>query len=436
MWNRLKAKSWLRVVIALGLVLILLGIAALLTLHQAGREIYFVSGCPFSEGNVTFPADLYVQQDDSHSLRRIRNVLSSEVGTEWICCYQDQRVVLLSECHLGALARHQRPKEGEVAFAVIDMDSPSVPQDYKIVYDGYTPSNWHLLEVPNEGLYQTMWILARSREAKPEDNFGVYGLQDMPFLGVHLPTGTQSQLDHDYYRYAVLSGASGPAVQQEADILILNVTGENELYDRRMVSRMDWNLPESFIRSATQGVQPIGGVMVCVENRELRVIRWRLIERKDRKELPYFILNKATGQWNILDIDGDNSGIRAYNHWVAGYIMHEEAKESPGKDKRRQAQTETGYPFDWRIMERKMYFPGILFLYDIRTGKKYTIETNQGDSEILLVEEGIMYYRVNDRILKAKIGKESIGEPELVVEGEIVPDIHWAFMGPEIGTTQ
>ena len=83
-----------------------------------------------------------------------------------------------------------------------------------------------------------------------------------------------------------------------------------------------------------------------------------------------------------------------------------------------------------------MYFPGILFLYDIRTGKKYTIETNQGDSEILLVEEGIMYYRVNDRILKAKIGKESIGEPELVVEGEIVPDIHWAFMGPEIGTTQ
>jgi hypothetical protein len=57
----------------------------------------------------------------------------------------------------------------------------------------------------------------------------------------------------------------------------------------------------------------------------------------------------------------------------------------------------------------------------------------QGDSEILLVQDETVYYRVFDAIYKAAIidGK-SLGEPELLVkDGQIVPQIHWAFLKKE-----
>ena len=80
----------------------------------------------------------------------------------------------------------------------------------------------------------------------------------------------------------------------------------------------------------------------------------------------------------------------------------------------------------WRF--KNFYSPGILILYNVNTRKKYTIETNQGDSEVLLVENNTVYYRSNRSIYKAEIGEKEIKKGTLLVENDIVPDIHWAFI--------
>lgn len=49
---------------------------------------------------------------------------------------------------------------------------------------------------------------------------------------------------------------------------------------------------------------------------------------------------------------------------------------------------------------------------------------------MLLIDKGHVYYRVNRSLLKATLGQDGPGEPELLVEDDRVPDIHWAFMGP------
>ncbi len=55
--------------------------------------------------------------------------------------------------------------------------------------------------------------------------------------------------------------------------------------------------------------------------------------------------------------------------------------------------------------------------------------TGHGDSEVLLVQDDIVYYRVNDKIFKAPIIKgETLGEAKLLIQDERVPDIHWAFI--------
>jgi len=111
--------------------------------------------------------------------------------------------------------------------------------------------------------------------------------------------------------------------------------------------------------------------------------------------------------------------------------------QSPGKEKRRKVSnfpsredmTATGTPVDWRFEDFRIYCPGILFLYNVQTRQNYTIETGQGDSEVLLVEENVVYYRVNDEIYQANISKDKVETGKLIVKDGIVPDIHWAFFG-------
>ena len=73
-------------------------------------------------------------------------------------------------------------------------------------------------------------------------------------------------------------------------------------------------------------------------------------------------------------------------------------------------------------------FPGRLHLYDVTNERVYTIATNQGDSEVLLVENNIVYYRVSDRLYSAPVTEKGIGAARLLASNEAIRDAHWAFI--------
>jgi hypothetical protein len=49
---------------------------------------------------------------------------------------------------------------------------------------------------------------------------------------------------------------------------------------------------------------------------------------------------------------------------------------------------------------------------------------------VLLIDGNTVYYRVNRSIHSARIGSERLEDHTLLVEDDVVPDIHWAFFGP------
>jgi hypothetical protein len=73
-------------------------------------------------------------------------------------------------------------------------------------------------------------------------------------------------------------------------------------------------------------------------------------------------------------------------------------------------------------------FPGRLHLYNIETERLDTIVTNQGDSEILLIENDTVYYRVSDRLYSAPITEKGIGAAKLIAKDDLIRDSHWAFI--------
>lgn len=54
--------------------------------------------------------------------------------------------------------------------------------------------------------------------------------------------------------------------------------------------------------------------------------------------------------------------------------------------------------------------------------------TGHGDSEILMLKDEHVYYRVYDKIYRAPIiDHKELGEAELVIQNTLVGDVHWMF---------
>jgi hypothetical protein len=71
---------------------------------------------------------------------------------------------------------------------------------------------------------------------------------------------------------------------------------------------------------------------------------------------------------------------------------------------------------------------GSLHVYDVDTDRTYTIATNQSDTEILLVENGTVYYRTGERMYAAPIAENGIGPAKLLAADPVIRDAHWVFL--------
>ena len=149
------------------------------------------------------------------------------------------------------------------------------------------------------------------------------------------------------------------------------------------------------------------------------------------------LYNKQKNSWSDVVLKGNAPTIMAYGDWLAGVVQdgkdydgnYSNDRQSPGKVARDSVYMECS--FDEMAQNYGFYRPGILYLFNTDTEKYIEWNTGQGDSEILLVQDEVVYYRVFDEIYKASIEKgEKLGKSELLVkDNQVVPYIHWAFFG-------
>ena len=125
-------------------------------------------------------------------------------------------------------------------------------------------------------------------------------------------------------------------------------------------------------------------------------------------------------------------GGRAFGQFVATSESHRKTAQTPAsageKEWRREASPSGPRTNDALRQWGDFVFPGVLHIYDAETEQSFTITTNQGDSEILLVENNIVYYRVTDRLYSAPITEKGIGAATLIAKDDLIRDSHWAFI--------
>ena len=104
--------------------------------------------------------------------------------------------------------------------------------------------------------------------------------------------------------------------------------------------------------------------------------------------------------------------------------------KSAGSEKWRKGKRTTGPELAERMdnPEDGAVYPGKFQIYDVETEKLFPLTTDQADSEMLLVESGVVYYRVLNRLYEAPISNQGIGPARLLATDDAILDAHWAFM--------
>lgn len=68
-----------------------------------------------------------------------------------------------------------------------------------------------------------------------------------------------------------------------------------------------------------------------------------------------------------------------------------------------------------------------LYLYNIPQNKLIQWNSHSNNAAILHIENNEVYYRINDTLYKAPILEDSIGEPEIIWQSDILKNVHWLW---------
>ena len=384
-------------------------LACAMCASPAFSQLHLLTGSPFSLGQAVFPSALLRVGDDG-TVRKIADIVQPPLGTEWIgVSYEWRKAVVLASW--------------ENAVIVVDFDKAAVTKKCK-------PPD------PAGRIYMYSW-LADAPAPGPSFEWletGTDVVRDAVVWGMVLDPAVPCEksfgkLEPEAVRYAVAHGAPGIADVVNSDG-IRTVTNEDgpgtvAVWMAGKHVPLGYDVPLALLR----GMEVKGEGMVINDSHVFILLM--ADEKGNRRDL---VFRKSDNTWHTFPRPDDD--IRGFGRYIATAEVLRTANarntRSAGMEKWKAGRD--GVRPDLREHLKAMNehmpisYPGRLHLYDVDTEQLFTINTGQGDSEVLLVESGVVYYRAADELYSAPITDRGIGPARLLATDDSIRDAHWAFI--------
>jgi hypothetical protein len=382
----------------------------------AQEQLFLIKATPFEDPYEFFselPAVLLKFDADSMTLKEEIELAAFNDRVQEIRYYHDEKCIIISKIN--------RQLENYLAVISTKEYPDSLMLNKNLCPESYNYLNYNLLNVDKKTVICIECVNINKEKYKYLNGKYVYET-------------VYKELTANDYRNIILSGT------------LFNI--ENNDYQDVYTEESNGNFKIPVVRNIEERpVFPLAlpdslqfrekqSKMILIHNKNHFVLRdsWTTYTKEKIGETGLIIFDYITQQWYRQKIKGNYQNIHSYGSWLAGVVYDDIGidkkyyKESPGKEDRKKLNSENTFNADTKFTYFNIYSPGILYLFNTSTKKYIEWHTNQGDNEILLVENDYVYYRVNDELYKAAIiNGEKLGEVELLIKDKQVLDIHWAF---------
>jgi hypothetical protein len=388
---------------------------------SAFGQLYLITGAPTPQDSRAFGSALF--QVSEGGLKLVKD-LSSAVGTDWIgVAYDLRKAVILSR-------DWDKPK----ALTVIDLDKAAVTKECLLPYtsDASIFTKW-LISAPGKGpVFE--WILTTGSKS------WLKGMILDPSVSCEESFPTMAPADSIYIEAHGTSGLAEVGSVEGTHVGFDQNGKLSLLLDTKINFECD-ALPAAMRKDTSFG-------WMIINNSRVLVVGTGGTNRDNVRAL---VFRKHNRTWHVLQPPGGSIGnLRGFGKFIsiveartkkaiasqlANYkgaiYINEEVRVnevSAGRAEWRKIDGEMGPNMEEAFASAQAVYPGRLHLYNVDSKRLYTKVTNQGDSEVLLVEGDTMYYRVSDRLYSAPITNKGIGDARLLATSESIRDAHWAFI--------
>jgi hypothetical protein len=382
--------------------------------QQGGQALYLVAGYVIDDPEQSTPTRLFRLDVGTKKLVELLHVLPTAKTYQFIRAHHDRRLFVVA-------TPHYHPTQ----IVTLDMNNPCEPRTISIQIP-FLPLDGHLLQLPSRGPHYAI------------TGFDLRDKQNLLFL-VNILTGQLETPDPDLLRYARPSGLAGPE-HSDGDTMGLLVDAEGRLVlpwnDAKGSRLIDIGLPP-----IPPGLRPKGTDLRFGRERDKGSATWYvgtddydLIYEVDSAEIPmrYLALHKAERRWRVVTVPGQRPNgrpaLKPLGSWIGGVLLGK-PEETWSKALSDRARGE-GRARDRRYQQLLLENPASeIYLYDAETDRQQTIKTGDIDSTALLVDGGVVYYRVKNAVYRKSL-RGSSDKPELLAEHQDLSAVYWAFMGP------
>jgi hypothetical protein len=384
---------------------------------QSGQNLYLVTAMPTPHSSLHLPSVVWRLKNDK--ITPVAELTDSDHGSNFVKMDHDRRLLIIGT-----------PNEYPQNLVVMNMDAPTSPRTVPVT-------------VPPSGLISGFFL----SNAKGLI-FSVVALDDKrpnqnTLLGMDLSTGASIDLPWDSYVGLRRDGTWEPGDGSTGDFEV-NVKDGKLIAHHGGSSDIDLGI-------LAKGLAPEPEFFSMMINTDAMLVLDRISVRGYRPPLPQGrtqleIYDRSTQKWNTEFFKGGGTSYRAFNEWL--FVNEADVKrkfdqpvdrasddrQSIGGEKRQRvlnpkARMDNQVTIDEAFKDNSRVFDGSVELLNIRTGKHYTLNTGQGDTEVLLIDGTTVYYRVNDSLYRAQMGPGTLQGATEILRDENIQLAHWAFLG-------
>ena len=378
---------------------------------QSKEDLYLITGHPFTRTDDLFESVLWRYDRDSSALIRQMQLCTADEVLGNIKVYVELGYFTLMKRNSW---QQEQPYDSLLVFNINNMELKRVSVG-KSGYGIVAYANNYLLK-----LSDSLLIIFDLVNSELDDRlYNSYEISSLKYI---------DSVDLRLYKNIYLTGFMGGNVVGADYILSYNREKDGYLEiivtgDRSKRPCFPYELPKQYrFKTSSRHTVSINNNNYFLVNGEKKTRHTGLGSRQ------IIIYDKKKEEWHNIILTGNLSRIRGFSEWLCGYIADDGEyfmdKQRPGSSLWKDRAT----GLSPALRYEGMYAPGILYFYNPSSKVYFELHTNQADSEVVLIQDNKVIYRVYDELYKADlVDGNRLGESWLLLKDDRVPDIHWAF---------